>query len=149
MQAIWATFSRVHSPLPACIAGAAGAAFLGLDKSSRLPAALRGHWASVPGWTATLLFAFQPLAQAVSSTSQYLPHLLALPQGSFFVVEGPFRCAGPCQGVKRHLSLAVTLQASWTLAWSRPAVRSSMLAKPGILSKRHEGTMPAKGAWVW
>ncbi|KAK9860374.1 hypothetical protein WJX84_010822 [Apatococcus fuscideae] len=68
-QAIWATFSRINTPLPACIAAAAGAAFLALDKSGRLPAAMRGHWASVPGWTATLLFAFQPLAQTVSNFS--------------------------------------------------------------------------------
>ncbi|KAK9868469.1 hypothetical protein WJX84_006809 [Apatococcus fuscideae] len=68
-QAIWATFSSTITPLPACIAGATGAAFLALDRSGQLPPAMRGHWASVPGWTATLLFMFQPLAQAVSNFS--------------------------------------------------------------------------------
>lgn len=37
------------------------------DKAQKLPEALQGTWSSVPAWTATLLFMFQPVAQLVSS----------------------------------------------------------------------------------
>lgn len=64
-QALWNTFLSAHSTLPtAAAAGVASALFLA-KRLRRLPAALAPLSANLLGWTATLLFMFQPLAQLV------------------------------------------------------------------------------------
>jgi hypothetical protein len=61
-------FVARSSTLPAaCAAGCASALFLA-KRLRRLPAALEPLSCNLLGWTATLLFMFQPLAQLVSGT---------------------------------------------------------------------------------
>ncbi|KAK9809188.1 hypothetical protein WJX72_011049 [[Myrmecia] bisecta] len=64
-QALWLTFTTSASLLPGYLCGGLGILFLLLEKLRKLPPQLQGAWASVPAWTATLLFMFQPVAQLV------------------------------------------------------------------------------------
>ena len=64
-QALWQVFAARPSTLPAaCAAGCASTLFLA-KRLGRLPAALEPLSRNLLGWTATLLFMFQPLAQLV------------------------------------------------------------------------------------
>ena len=51
------------------MAGALACALGGAQRAGRLPAPLQPLMGGLLGWTATLLFMFQPLAQLVSSRS--------------------------------------------------------------------------------
>lgn len=68
-QVICATFSSHTSTTPGVTAGLAGLAFIILSRAGILPAKLRGLWAGLSAWTATLLFMFMPLAQLWSCLS--------------------------------------------------------------------------------
>lgn len=64
-QALWNAFASVHSTLPtSAAAGVASAVFL-TKRLGYFPRALQPLSANLLGWTATLLFMFQPLAQLV------------------------------------------------------------------------------------
>ena len=69
MQALWNTFSSVSSSLPTWVAAGTAAALFAAKRLRRLPAGLQPLSANLLGWTATLLFMFQPLAQLVRFTN--------------------------------------------------------------------------------
>ena len=65
-QALYSTFAASDSLAPAAIAGAVSAALFAASRAGRIPDALKPLMRNLLGWTATLLFMFQPLAQLVS-----------------------------------------------------------------------------------
>ena len=64
-QALYSTFAASDSLAPAAIAGAVSAALFTASRLGRIPDALKPLMRNLLGWTATLLFMFQPLAQLV------------------------------------------------------------------------------------
>ena len=64
-QALYSTFSKSDSLAPAATAGAVSAALFTASRLGRLPDAMKPLMRNLLGWTATLLFMFQPLAQLV------------------------------------------------------------------------------------
>ena len=64
-QALFSTFVKSDSLAPAAVAGAVSLALFTASRLGRLPAALVPLMRNLLGWTATLLFMFQPLAQLV------------------------------------------------------------------------------------
>ena len=68
-QALYSTFAASDSLAPAAIAGAVSAALFTASRLGRIPDALKPLMRNLLGWTATLLFMFQPLAQLVSPLS--------------------------------------------------------------------------------
>jgi len=69
-QALYSTFAVSDSLAPAAIAGAVSAALFAASRAGRIPNALKPLMRNLLGWTATLLFMFQPLAQLVSLLSE-------------------------------------------------------------------------------
>ena len=67
-QALFSTFSKSDSLAPAMVAGAVSAALFTASRLGRIPDALKPLMRNLLGWTATLLFMFQPLAQLVRAT---------------------------------------------------------------------------------
>lgn len=64
-QALWQTFAATPSTLPGAIAAGCAAALFVMKRLGRMPASLEPLSRNLLGWTATLLFMFQPLAQLV------------------------------------------------------------------------------------
>ena len=65
MQALWDTFASVQSSLPTTAAAGIASALFVAKRLGRMPGVLQPLSANLLGWTATLLFMFQPLAQLV------------------------------------------------------------------------------------
>ena len=65
MQALWQVFAARPSSVPAAAAAGCASALFLARRLGRLPAALEPLSRNLLGWTATLLFMFQPLAQLV------------------------------------------------------------------------------------
>ncbi len=65
-QALYSTFAASDSLAPAAVAGAVSAVLFAASRAGRIPDALKPLMRNLLGWTATLLFMFQPLAQLVS-----------------------------------------------------------------------------------
>ena len=66
LQALWQVFAARPSTLPAAGAAGCASALFAARRLGRLPAGLEPLSRNLLGWTATLLFMFQPLAQLVS-----------------------------------------------------------------------------------
>ncbi len=73
LQALFSTFVKSDSLAPAAVAGAVSVALFTARRLGRLPAALVPLMRNLLGWTATLLFMFQPLAQLVRASNAYRP----------------------------------------------------------------------------
>ncbi len=68
-QVLWATFApaAMASMIPAIAAGVLGLGMLGLEASGKMPKGLKNVWGALSAWTATLLFMYGPVAQAMSN----------------------------------------------------------------------------------
>ena len=65
LQALWMTFVGPATMLPAILASSGGLLLLAANRAGHLPEQMQHLWAAIPGWTATGLFMFQPVAQSV------------------------------------------------------------------------------------
>ena len=65
MQALWMTFVGPATMLPAILASGGGLLLLAANRAGHLPEQMQHLWTAIPGWTATGLFMFQPVAQPV------------------------------------------------------------------------------------
>eukprot|EP00887_Chlorella_sp_A99_P002475 scaffold10.g2475.t1 len=87
-QALWSTFAGGAggaSLAPALASATAAAAALAAERAGRLPAGLlRGAWAALSAWTATLLFMLQPDPSSLSALS--LPTILLATAGNALMV---------------------------------------------------------------
>ncbi len=65
LQALWMTVVGPTTMLPAILASGGGLLLLAASRAGHLPEQMQHLWAAIPGWTATGLFMFQPVAQSV------------------------------------------------------------------------------------
>lgn len=86
-QALWQVFAGGSSTLPAAGAAGCAAALFVARRLGRLPATLEPLSRNLLGWTATLLFMFQPLAQLVRASSKSLYNIYS----GLRPRAGPFR----------------------------------------------------------
>eukprot|EP00891_Asterochloris_glomerata_P000527 jgi/Astpho2/527/Aster-x0936 len=64
-QALWMTVVGPTTMLPAMLASGGGLLLLAASRAGHLPEQMQHLWAAIPGWTATGLFMFQPVAQSM------------------------------------------------------------------------------------
>ena len=77
MQVVTSVVTNKQTLTPAMAALALAVSTCAAHRTSCLPARLQKAWLLVPGWTATVLFALQPIAQLVGAGMHlYMPLLM-------------------------------------------------------------------------
>lgn len=65
VQVILSTFAQIQTLTPGITVGLAALLVVVLENNGHLPQTIKGFWGGLSAWTATLLFAFQPVGQLV------------------------------------------------------------------------------------
>eukprot|EP00803_Ostreobium_quekettii_P003646 evm.model.scf_1754.1 EVM.evm.TU.scf_1754.1 scf_1754:22951-27089(-) len=63
VQVIYSTFAKAHTLVPGATVGLLGLLVILLELCGQLPESVKDIWGGLSAWTATLLFAFQPVGQ--------------------------------------------------------------------------------------
>ncbi len=105
----------MHSTLPAsAAAGVASAVFLA-KRLGYFPRALQPLSANLLGWTATLLFMFQPLAQLVRLLMDVRQNALCGDSTVIYLCMVKRPCRNPTMAI---LSLNIPKAACWPTCWT-------------------------------